>query len=143
MKLQLLRSNFKRALTLLEMTIVIMVLLVLVKMGFSASSMIDRWKLGRAASEDLRSVYSAQRMYLADNPITPVADLTEAMLIPYLPNRGAVAPATLMSAFQPIKALAGANLGFNINVSPPVLVQGGAVYDPSGGARDSLWDVGE
>jgi prepilin-type N-terminal cleavage/methylation domain-containing protein len=131
------------AFTLLELSVVIMVILALAGFGMSVTNQIVKWQLGRAASEDLRSVYSAQRMYLADNPITPVADLMEEMLIPYLPNRGAVAPATLVAAFQPIKALAGANLGFNINVSPPVLVQGGAVYDPSGGARDSLWDVGE
>jgi type II secretory pathway pseudopilin PulG len=143
MKTRRLPSNQKQALTLLEMTIVIMVLLALVKLGLSATTMMDKWKLGRAASEDLRSVYSAQRMYLADNPLTPVASLVDAMLIPYLPNRGVVAPATLVAAFQPIKAITGANLGFRITQSPPVLVQGAVVYDPSGSATDSLWDVGQ
>jgi type II secretory pathway pseudopilin PulG len=133
----------RKGLTLLEMTIVIMMLLALVKIGLYSSSKMDEWKAGRAASEDLRSVYSAQRMYLADHPITPVATLTDEMLIPYLPNRGAVAPVSLVAAFQPIKALTGPDLGFNVQVSPPVLTQGGAPYDPSGGLRDSLWDVGE
>lgn len=129
--------------TLLELTVVILVLLALASFGMISSSSFVQWRLGRGASEELRSVYSAQRMYLADNPIAPVATLTDAMLIPYLPNRSAVTPATLVAAFQPIKALTGANLGFNIRVSPPVLTQGGAPYDPSGGPRDSLWDVGE
>jgi type II secretory pathway pseudopilin PulG len=143
MKTRQLPSNFKRALTLIEMTIVIMVLLGLVKIGLSASSMMDKWKLGRAASEDLRSVYSAQRMYLADHPTTLVASLTEEMLIPYLPNRGTVAPVSLMAAFRPIKSLEGVILGFNITTSPPTYTKGDGPYDPSGSPTDSLWDVGQ
>jgi prepilin-type N-terminal cleavage/methylation domain-containing protein len=129
--------------TLLEISVVILVLLTLAGLGMAVSNNMRQWQLARAASEDLRSVYSAQRMYLADNPLTPVANLTEAMLIPYLPNRGVVAPATLVAAFQPIRAITGANLGFRITQSPPVLVQGAVVYDPSGSATDSLWDVGQ
>lgn len=143
MKINLLHLRTYQGLTLLEMTIVIMMLLALVKLGLYSSSIMDGWKLARAASEDLRSVYSAQRMYLADHPVTPVADLNDALLLPYLPNRGADAPANLVAAFSPIKALEGPNLGFNVTVSPPVLTQGGQNYDPSGGLRDSLWDVGE
>lgn len=143
MKKKLTVSQLKKGLTIIEMTIVILILLGFLSLGILGSTQMDRWKLGRAASEDLRSVYSAQRMYLADNPIAPVATLTDAMLIPYLPNRSAVPPATLVAAFQPIKAITGANLSFRITQSPPVLVQGGVVYDPSGGSRDSLWDVGE
>ena len=135
----------KKAFTLLEMTIVIMVLLALVKMSMSGFSKVDQWRLGRAASETLRSVYSAQRMYLADNPMTPVANLTEAMLIPYLPNRNPAAalPATLVAAFQTVSPLKGVALGFNVAVSPPQFTQAGVRYDPSGGFTDSLWDVGE
>jgi type II secretory pathway pseudopilin PulG len=143
MKKQQLPFNNKQALTLLEMTIVIMILLSLVTVGLSGISMMDRWKLGRAASEDLRSVYSAQRMYLADNPTTLVVNLTEAMLIPYLPNRGTVAPVSLMAAFRPIKSLEGVILGFNITTSPPTYTKGDGPYDPSGSPTDSLWDVGQ
>lgn len=147
----------KRGLTILEMTIVLMVLMVLVKMGMSGFSKVDQWRLGRAASETLRTVYSAQRMYLADNPMTPVANLTDAMLIPYLPSRNsaAVAPLTLVDAFQTVKPLSGAALNFNVTVSPPRFTQVGN-YDPSApvganpdavpkdpGFTDSLWDVGE
>ena len=45
------------------MTIVIMVLLALISTGLFVSRKMDEWKLGRQASETLRSVYSAQRMY--------------------------------------------------------------------------------
>jgi prepilin-type N-terminal cleavage/methylation domain-containing protein len=134
--------RFSSAFTLIEMTVVIMILLGLAGSGLYSYAAVDRWKLGRAASEELRSVYSAQRMYLADNPLTPVASLVDAMLIPYLPNRIGGTPATLVAALQPVKALTGANLGFRITQSPPVLIQGTVVYDPSGGTADSLWDVG-
>ena len=135
----------KRGFTLLEMTIVILVLLALVRIGLFTSTKMDEWRLGRAASETLRSVYSAQRMYLADNPTRLVTELTEAMLIPYLPNRNpaAAAPANLIGAFEIVKPLKGNALTFNIAVSPPQFIQDNALYDPSGGLTDSLWDVGE
>jgi len=127
-----LRSGF----TLLEMTIVIMVLLALMKIGLFTSSKMDEWKLGRAASETLRSVYSAQRMYLADNPTASVGSLTDALVIPYLPNNVTVMPT--------VKSLTGSNLAILVNVSPPVINAGsGVTYDPSGSNNDSLWDVGE
>ncbi len=126
----------KRAFTLLEMTVVIMVLLALLQVGLFTSSKLEQWKLGRAASESLRSVYSAQRMYLADNPTVSVANLTAAGLVPYLPNGATVMPT--------VKSLTGVNLGIIVNASPPVINAGsGATYDPSGSNKDSLWDVGE
>jgi type II secretory pathway pseudopilin PulG len=57
-----------KAFTLLEMTIVILVLLTLVGVGLFSSKKMGEWRLGREAGETLRVVYSAQRMYLADNP---------------------------------------------------------------------------
>jgi type II secretory pathway pseudopilin PulG len=135
--------NAASAFTLLELSIVIMVILALAGFGMSVSNQVTKWQLGRAASEDLRSVYSAQRMYLADNPTTLVANLTEAMLIPYLPNRGAVTPISLVAAFQPIRSLEGNILEFNITTSPPTFTRGNIPYDPSGSLTDSLWDVGQ
>jgi prepilin-type N-terminal cleavage/methylation domain-containing protein len=125
----------KGGFTLLEMTIVIMVLLALMKIGLFTSSKMDEWKLGRAASETLRSVYSAQRMYLADNPTVAVTDLTTALVIPYLPNNVTVMPT--------VKSLKGTSLPILVNVSPPVINASGVAYDPSGSNNDSLWDVGE
>ena len=137
-----------KAFTLLETTIVIMVLLALINIGFFASGKMDAWKLGRAASETLRSVYSAQRMYLADNPTTTVSNLTDAMLIPYIPNLKPKNPpaTTLVDALdtaKSVKPITGGGLTFSITTSPPFLVQGGSRYDPSGSNTDSLWDVGE
>jgi len=125
-----------KGVTLIEMTLVMMVLLALVGTGFFVSSKITQWRLGREASETLRLVYSAQRMYLADNPTVNVSNITNSLIIPYMPNRATTIPT--------VKSLTGANLTIMVNVSPPVINGGGgAIYDPSGKPRDSLWDVGE
>ena len=125
-----------RAFTLLEMTIVIMVVLALIGTGLFVSKKMDEWKLARQASESLRSVYSAQRMYLADNPTATVASLTPTLLIPYLPDKAASMPT--------VTSLTGTSLSILVNVFPPVINAGsGTTYDPSGNSKDSLWDVGE
>ncbi len=125
-----------KGVTLLEMTLVIMVLLGLIGTGFFVSNKITQWRLGREASEILRTVYSAQRMYLADNPTVDVSTITNSRIIPYLPNKATAMPT--------VKSLTGANLTIMVNVSPPVSNGGGGViYDPSGNSKDSLWDVGE
>jgi predicted lipoprotein len=96
----------------------------------------DDWSLGREASETLRAVYSAQRMYLADNPTQAVSTITAAQILPYLQN----AP----TALPTVKSLTGTALTIRVNVSPPVINAGsGVTYDPSGNSKDSLWDVGE
>ncbi len=132
-----------RAFTLLEMTIVIMVLLALMKIGLFTSSKMDEWKLGRAASETLRGVYAAQRMFLADNPLVAPNTITAAMILPYMANNAA-GPLTVMPT---VKSLTGANLAILVNVSPPQITSGGGViYDPSASPpnyEDSLWDVGK
>ncbi len=127
---------FRKAFTLVEMTIVIMVLLVLMRTGLFVYSGMNDWRLGRDACETLRSVYSAQRMYLADNPTVSVANIASTNIIPYLPND--------MTAMPTVKSLTGATLSILVNVSPPVINAGsGATYDPSRSTKDSLWDVGE
>jgi len=126
----------KQAFTLLEMSIVLMVLLALISTSLSVSKKTDEWKLGRKASESLRSVWSAQRMYLADNPTASVSSITSTLLIPYLPNQATSIPT--------VTSLTGSTLTIIINVSPPVLNNGsGGTYDPSGSSTDSLWDVGQ
>ena len=126
----------KRAFTLLEMTIVIMVLIALIGSGLFVSRKMDDWKLGRTASETLREVYSAQRMYLSDFPTADVSAISTANIIPYL-RTGATSLPT-------VKSLTGTELSIIVNQSPPVINAGsGVVYDPSGDNRDSLWDVGE
>lgn len=129
-------SGAKEAFTLLEMTVVIMVLIALISTGIFVNRKMDDWRLGREAAETLRTVYSAQRMYLADNPTVSVINITSANVIPYLPNSATVMPT--------VKSLTGSNLTILVNVSPPVINAGaGVTYDPSGNSKDSLWDVGE
>ncbi|MDP4780856.1 MAG: type II secretion system GspH family protein [Akkermansiaceae bacterium] len=77
----------KSGFTLLEMTIVIGMMLTLISVGLGVSKQYGNWQMGRAASEDLRSVYAAQRLYLSDNPTALVSSITDAKLIPYLANR--------------------------------------------------------
>lgn len=136
MRPQHLSHSVRKAFTLLEMTVVILVLLSLIKIGLFTFSKMDEWRLGREASETLRSVYSAQRMYLADNPTASVSEITSALLLPYLPNHATVMPT--------VTSLTGATLSLLVNVSPPTVNAGsGVTYDPSGSTHDSLWDVGE
>jgi len=125
--------------TLIELSVVIFILIALLSMGFGLSKSIDKWKKGKEASETLRSIYTAQRLYLADHPTTPLNTLTYAMLTPYIPNGTGTMPST--------RSMEGAALSANIRVSPPVWVTGangtGTTYDPSGNNSDSLWDVGQ
>ena len=124
------------AFTLVELTMVIIVLLVLISVGFYSTSAIRTWRLGREASEALRSVYTAQKLYLSDNPTASVTALTSTLLIPYLPNKATSMPT--------VTSLTGATLNIKVTVFPPVVDNGsGVAYDPSGNSKDSLWDVGE
>jgi type II secretory pathway pseudopilin PulG len=125
-----------RAFTLVEMTIVILVVLALTRVGFVSSKKMSDWKAGSSASQTLRAVHTAQRLYLADNPTASVAAITSAQIVPYLPNNVAVMPT--------VKSLSNTDLSIIVNVSPPIINAGsGTRYDPSGSFTDSLWDVGE
>ena len=124
------------AFTLLEMTIVIMVLLALISTGLFVNNKMYELKLGKQTGETLRTVYAAQRMYLADNPTAAVSSITNTKIIPYLPNQATTMPK--------VTSLVGTQLNILVNVSPPVINGGsGVTYDPSGSSNDSLWDVGE
>lgn len=129
-------THSKRGVTLLEMTVVILVMLGLAQIGFFASRKMNEWKLGRGASETLRDVYSAQKMFLADNPVTRVEDITAEDVLRYM--RGAP------DALPVVNSLTGDPLVIRVNVSPPIFTtSSGAEYDPSDNPRDSLWDVGQ
>ena len=125
------RSGF----TLLEMTVVIAVMLTLIGVGLGVSQQYSKWQLGRAASEELRSVYAAQRLYLSDHPTALVANIVADDIEPYLANRA--------DALPTVKDLDGAERTIRVNVTPPVIADGADAYDPSGSTTDSLWDVGE
>lgn len=122
--------------TLLEMTVVILVLLTLIGSGLFVSKQYGNWQRGRTASEELRSVHAAQRLFLADNPTTTISTITAAQIIPYLASRAEALPT--------VKSLDGNTMSIRVNVTPPVIDDGsGGVYDPSGSSTDSLWDVGQ
>ncbi len=124
-----------QAFTLLEMSIVILMLMALMTMGIMTSRGMDDWKLARKASESLRNVYTAQRMYLADHPTRPVSELTAEMILPYMPNNGAI---------ETVKSKTGATLNILVNKFPPYIDAGnGSRYDPSGAFDDDLWDPGK
>jgi type II secretory pathway pseudopilin PulG len=127
---------FQKAFTLMEMTIVLLVLLALTRAGFMVFSRIGDWRAGRDAAETLRNVHIGQRMFLADNPTVLVTNITTALVIPYLPNNALAMPT--------VRALTGANLNILVNQTPPIIDSGnGTFYDPSSSRTDSLWDVGE
>jgi len=122
-------------LTLIEMSLVLFLLITLMATGMFFNNKITEWKAGRDASEILRTVYSAQRMYLADNPTAVVSNITTTMIIPYLPNGATVMPT--------VKSLTGTTLAIRVNVSPPNINNGSnGNYDPSPSTTDMLWDVG-
>lgn len=125
-----------RGLTLLEMTIVILILMTIMGSALVANRKFGEWKAGKEAAEKLRDVYTAQRMFLSDNPTVAVTAILPDQLIPYLPTRAAAMPT--------VKSLTGTQLAITVTVSPPIINNGtGTYYDPSGNRTDNLWDVGE
>jgi prepilin-type N-terminal cleavage/methylation domain-containing protein len=125
-------SRSKSGFTLVEMTVVIALILVLAGAASLGIKPYYAYRDGRAAGEMLRAVKAAQLMYLSDNPSTPVANLTQALLLPYMPN----------GAWPTLPSVNGQVPTINCAVFPPVAVLGGATYDPSGSPIDGLWDVG-
>ena len=100
---------------------------------YSVASMTN-WRKGRDASEKLRSVYLAQKSYLADQPSKSFATFTNAELIPYLPGRPGAMPTQTGQSNE--------TLNINVQVMPPVFRNGTALYDPSTSTTDAIWDVG-
>ena len=122
-------------LTLIEITVVIVVLMTLIGMSIFTVNGYKEWQRGTEASRVLRSVHHAQRTYLAEHPTEKVSSLTAAKVIPYLSDNSAALPTAT--------AMDGGVLTVDVTVSPPVLLDaGGGVYDPSGANDDGLWDVG-
>ena len=109
-------------------------LLALASMSFLGFSSYSEWSKGREASIGLRSVYIAQRAYLADHPNEDEATLGPDLIISYLPG-GAELPS--------IVSLEGIPLEIDLTSMPPVFLQGGAPYDPSDRPDDGLWDIGK
>jgi len=125
----------RRGLTLIEMTVVIVVLMTLVGMSMLAIGGYKDWQLASEASQKLRMVYNAQRTYLAEHPTQSVGSITADDIIPYLSDKSAALPT--------VQSEDGDDFMIKVTVSPPVIVDGaGEDYDPSGKSDDGLWDVG-
>ena len=126
-------SNFTRkGFTILEITVVLVVLMTLISVSAIGIGAYQDWKLGSEAGTNLRLVYSAQRTYLAEHPTEAPSDLTDAKVIPYLSNGSATLPI--------VKDLDDGDLVIKVDKSPPYFE---GDYDPSGSTSDGQWDVGE
>ncbi|MEJ6702368.1 MAG: type II secretion system protein [Akkermansiaceae bacterium] len=126
----------RRGVTLIEMTVVIVMLMVLIGMSMLAVNGYKEWELASEATQKLRMVYNAQRTYLAEHPTESVDSLTDVKIIPYLTDD--------LIALPTAETLDGNTITVKVDVSPPVYVdEGGANYDPSGKTDDGLWDVGD
>lgn len=119
--------------TLIEISVTLALMMALASVVVISASGISEWKLARTAGLELRSVYVAQKSYLADHPTASISSVSEADLVPYMPVSGTSLPQ--------IESLDGSMLSINYNVMPPVAGTGTA-YDPSGDPEDGLWDVG-
>jgi prepilin-type N-terminal cleavage/methylation domain-containing protein len=123
-----------RGFTLVEMTVVIAVILVLVGAASLGVKPYYAYRDGRSAGEYLRAVKAAQLMYLSDNPSAAVTSLTQALLLPYMPN-GTWPTLPMVGTVQPT---------INCTVFPPVALLSGATYpSASPAATDGLWNVGQ
>ncbi len=131
-------SRSKSGFTLVEMSVVIAVILLLAGASSLGIKPYLAYRDGRAAGEMLRAVKAAQLMYLSDNPSTQVTNLTQAGLLPYMPN-GSDWDAPTHS----LPSVNGQVPTINCTVFPPVAVLNNATYDPSGSPTDGLWDVGQ
>ncbi|MGJ8676827.1 MAG: prepilin-type N-terminal cleavage/methylation domain-containing protein [Akkermansiaceae bacterium] len=127
-------KTFRQGLTLIEMTVVILVILLLVGVSVPSVSAYRQWSIGTQASQSLREIYTAQRTYLAENPTKDVTTIVEGDIIPYLSNGATSLPI--------IKDVDGTALVVNLAISPPVII-GTDGNDPSGSDTDGLWDLGE
>jgi prepilin-type N-terminal cleavage/methylation domain-containing protein len=121
-----------RGFTLVEMSVVLVVILVLVGIYSLGIKPYFAYRDGRTAGEMLRSVKAAQLMYLADYPSAAVTSLTQTLLAPYMPN----------GTWPILPAVNGVTPSIKCTVFPPVAVLSGTNYDPSTTTTDGLWDVG-
>jgi type II secretory pathway pseudopilin PulG len=120
-------------LTLVELSVTIAVILILAGIITLSVKPFVAYRDGTRAGEMLRSVKAAQLMYLADNPATAITALTQANLLPYMPQGN----------WPTLPSVNGQPTTINFNVFPPVAMLNGNPYDPSGSPTDGLWDVGQ
>lgn len=125
-------SRSQAGFTMIELALVISILVLLAGLASIAVPPFIAYSDGRKAGEALRAVKAAQLMYLADNPAAPVANLTRALLLPYMPN----------GAWPTLPSVNGVTPTINCTVFPPVAVLNGTTYNPTGSTTNGLWNVG-
>jgi prepilin-type N-terminal cleavage/methylation domain-containing protein len=128
-----LQSRSTSGVTLIELSVTIAVILILAGIVTIGVKPFIAYRDGSAAGEMLRSVKAAQLMYLADHPATDITTLTQANLLPYMPQGN----------WPTLPSANGQTPTINFDVFPPVAELNGATYDPSGSPNDGLWDVGK
>ena len=128
-----LQSRSTSGVTLIELSVTIAVILILAGIVAIGVKPYYAYRDGRTAGEMLRAVKAAQLMYLSDNPSTPVANLTQALLVPYMPN----------ATWPTLPSVNGQTPTIDCTKFPPVAVLNGKTYDPSASTTDGLWDVGQ
>lgn len=122
--------------TLIELTVVITVILLLVGVSIYSIAGFKEWKLAVKAGTTLRTVHTAQSIYLAEHPMEAFSTLTAAKILPYMSDGSTALPT--------VEDLDGNQLTIKVNVFPPVIDDGsGGTYDPSGDLTDGQWDVGD
>jgi len=126
------QTSQRKGVTLIELSLVIGIILILVSISSIGISSYRNWEKGLAAGEDLKAVYQAQKLFLADNPTSAVADITQTDIIAYLPNG--------LLEIPQVKGLDGSPRDIIYTVSPPII---DGNYDPSPPGDNSLWDAGQ
>jgi prepilin-type N-terminal cleavage/methylation domain-containing protein len=138
-------SFLKKGFTLLELTVVLVVLLTLIGVGFSSFNGYNNWKKAAEAGTRLRAVYTAQVTYLSEHPTVEVENLAMTDIIPYLASGGGFLtsaipdPVDLKEIDIFIVDLNEGKLQIKVDKSPPYIT---GDYDPSGDPDDGQWDVG-
>ena len=118
----------KSGLTLIELTVVIVILLALVGASMYALGGYKEYKLRMKAETALRAVYTAQRSYLADHPNADPSTISDADVKKYMSDG--------FNDFPVVKDADGNILTYDLTQSPPVFAN-----DPSGDDKDGKWDL--
>lgn len=130
----ILQGRDASGMTIIEISVTLALLMALASVVVFSAAGVSDWKLARTAGLELRSVYVAQKSYLADHPTSDISSVAASDLIPYLPQK--------LGSIPTVKSLEGNTLSIDFNEMPPVAKNGGTTYDPSGDDLDGLWDVG-
>ena len=131
----------KKGFTLIELTVVIVLILSIASIStFTVQSYVT-WKEGIEAGAKLKEIHIAQKLYLADFPLETPSELADPVnkqkFLNYLDSFNKHLP-----IINAKKKDGGSELEINILVIPPTLLLNNQEYDPTG-KKDNLWDAGQ